>query len=205
MDDRHNSRNVICCPRKTIVRDRSVARDGREDVSVRADLERILAGKQILGRKYQGFLRGTRGRGNNFNHSRRAALMFYEDSYAFLWSVESQFVLGNRTLFFRSRNRVRNPVPLLQFLSANVEVAFVCTCTCNGFLLSLRCLRVTEVQKIRVRKESRHWYQFRFDCVSELKQIMEIQRLFISLYQFIFPFLCLLPMTMCKYLFTNFR
>jgi len=40
----HSSRNVICCPRKTIVRDRPVARDGREGVSVRADLERILAG-----------------------------------------------------------------------------------------------------------------------------------------------------------------
>lgn len=125
----HSSRNVICCPRKTIVRDRPVARDGREGVSVRADLERILAGNGQDPRKYQGFLRGARGRGNNFNHSRRTALMFYKDIYAFLRSVESQFVLGNRTLFFRSRS---HPVASIfpGVLSVRVEVVFVRVYSC---------------------------------------------------------------------------
>jgi len=38
------------------------------------------------------------GRGNNFNHS-VVALMFYEDTYAFLWSVESQFVRETELFF----------------------------------------------------------------------------------------------------------
>lgn len=163
----HSSRNVICCPRKTIVRDRPVARDGREGVSVRADLERILAGngqdprtevprlspRRPWSRKqFQSFssyrfdvLRGYL----RIPPVRGVAIRFGEPNSLFPFAFAScaRCLNFSRRLKRQGRSRICTRV-------------FVSTYTCNGFLSSLRCLKVTEIQKTRERKEPRHWHWF---------------------------------------------
>lgn len=186
--ERHSGRNVICCPRKTIVRDRPVARDRRERVFVRADLERIPAENGSSDGSTKGFLRDARGRGNNFNHSRRTALMFYEDTYAFLWSVKSQFVWETELSFSVVRSHVRVLCCCFNFTRRlKRPESYMCACIC----VHVHVLRFSFVSalfeshgntEVPWAEEIETLASVRFDCVSELKQIMEVRCLFISVY-----------------------
>lgn len=91
-------RNVICCLRKTI--EGSVAAGGRTRVLPMIRTRIIRTGPSSPA-EVRGLSLSRRAGvvGETISIVPVVALMFYEDTYAFLRSVESQFVWENRTLF----------------------------------------------------------------------------------------------------------